>query len=105
MPSVYASYDASQETPETFNSFYNYDRADSMQQLEQKYQIRFGEEDHKIQAHNHHGDFEVYKYGLDLNEITNGVRAEAGNYFALTQSPWRPLKTIITRRTTVLLPK
>lgn len=92
LPSVYASYDASQDTPETFNSFYNYDRADSMQQLEQKYQIRFGEEDHKIQAHNHHGDFEVYKYGLDLNEITNGVRAEAGNYFALTQSTWRPLK-------------
>ena len=92
LPSVYASYDASQETPETLNSFYNYDCSDSMQQLEQKYQIRFGEEDHKIQAHNHHGDFEVYKYGLDLNEITNGVRAEAGNYFALTQSPWRPLK-------------
>lgn len=92
LPSVYASYDASQETPETLNSFYNYDCSDSMQQLEQKYQIRFGEEDHKIQAHNHHGDFEVYKYGLDLNEITNGVLAEAGNYFALTQSPWRPLK-------------
>ena len=57
LPSVYASYDASQETPETLNSFYNYDCSDSMQQLEQKYQIRFGEEDHKIQAHNHHGDF------------------------------------------------
>ena len=28
LPSVYASYDASQETPETLNSFYNYGRAD-----------------------------------------------------------------------------
>ena len=92
LPSVYASFDGSQSTPEVMNSYYNFDRSDTMEDLERKYQIRFGEEDHIIQAHNHHGDFEVYKYGLDMNAITNGVRAEAGNYFALTQSPYRPLK-------------
>ena len=71
---MYASYDASQETPETLNSFYNYNCSDSMRSWNRNIRSGFGEEDHKIQAHNHH--VEILKFismDSDLNEITNGV--------------------------------
>ncbi|MFR5600910.1 MAG: SpaA isopeptide-forming pilin-related protein [Lachnospiraceae bacterium] len=35
------------------------------EELAEKYLIRFNEETDVIRAHNHDGDFEVYKYGLD----------------------------------------
>lgn len=35
------------------------------EELAEKFGIRFNEETDVIQAHNHDGDFEIYKYGLD----------------------------------------
>ena len=39
-----------------------------------------------IEAHSYFGDFEVYKYGLDTDQIQDG------NRFRLTQSQFRPYK-------------
>lgn len=44
---------------------YIYYASDTPKQLEEKFLIRFNEESDVIHAHNHDGDFEVYKYGLD----------------------------------------
>ena len=44
---------------------YLYFSSYSPEELQEKFLIRFNEENHVIQAHNHDGDFEVYKYGLD----------------------------------------
>lgn len=94
VPTVYASYDGSQQNPAMLNNYYNYDAEETAEELAAKYQIRFIEEDHVIKAHNYNGDFEVYKHGLSISQITNEVPGTpgAGDYFALTQSEYRPLK-------------
>ena len=94
LPAVYDSYAGSQSSPEVMNGYYAY-RADMAQdEMERKFMIRFSEESHIIYAHGRDGDFEVYKYGMDLDRITNGVPAApgAGDHFALTQSEYRPDK-------------
>lgn len=94
VPTVYASYDGSQQIPEALNEYYNYHAEAPAEELAAKYQIRFNEETHVIKAHNYNGDFEVYKLGLSISQITNGDPGTpgTGNYFALTQSEYRPLK-------------
>ncbi len=93
LPSVYGNEDS----PGTFGPFsvdYRYSPSLAQEEMERRYKIRFNQENHKILAHNHHGDFEIYKYGMDIGLIANGVPAAAGkgDYFALTQSEYRPYK-------------
>lgn len=94
LPSVYADYAGSQASPEVMNGYYHYSTALTQAQLEQKYHIRFNKEvPHIIHGRNTDGDFEVYKYGMDIDAIKNGAEsAGPGEYFALTQDEWRPYK-------------
>lgn len=92
LPSVYANYDGSQATPEVTNNYYNYFAGITQPEMESKYKIRFNEEAiHVIKGRNADGDFEVYKYGIDIDNIKNGVtEAGPGDYFALSQSAFKP---------------
>lgn len=94
LPSVYESYDGSQASPEVLNGYYNYDTKMGQAEMERRYRIRFNEENQVIQAHNNSGDYEIYKYGQNIDRITNGVPAApgTGDYFALTQSEYKPYK-------------
>ncbi len=94
LPSVYVDYDGSQATPEVTNDYYNYSAAMTQSEMERKYKIRFNEEAvHIIKGRNADGDFEVYKYGMDIDNIKNGVTgAGPGDYFALSQSAFKPYK-------------
>ncbi len=95
LPAVYADgEEGAQASPGNLDSFYNYKAAYTAQELEQRYQIRFLEESHVIRAHSSRGDFEVYKYGLDLDYVQNGVPEHPGegDYFAMTQSEYRPFQ-------------
>ena len=94
IPSVYEE-DSRPSGQKSMNSFYRYRREESPEDQAARFLIRFREEDHVIRAHNYHGDFEIYKYGLDLDRITNGAAvagegAGTGDYFALSQSLYRP---------------
>lgn len=77
---------------ESDNHFYDYHKTESPKEQAGKYKIRFHEEDHVVKAHNHYGDFEIYKYGMDIKKIANGAGGAAGkgDYFALTQSLYKP---------------
>ncbi|WP_185967514.1 SpaA isopeptide-forming pilin-related protein [Clostridium sp. HBUAS56010] len=94
LPSVYADYESSQASPEVMNDYYNYNAAMTLPEMERRYKIRFQEEHvNVIRGRNAQGDFEVYKYGMDLAHIKNGTQgAGEENYFALSQSPWKPGK-------------
>ena len=94
LPSVYENHDGAQASPEVTNPYYNYDANITQPDMEKKYKIRFNEEAlHLIKGRNAEGDFEVYKYGMDIDNIDNGVTgAAAGDYFALTQSEFKPYK-------------
>lgn len=96
VPSVYADYEASLESPEGMSGYYRYDAKMTPEEMTERYLIRFGEENKVIKAHNHSGDFEIYPYGMELSRIKNGEQgtdtAKAGDYFALTQSLWKPCK-------------
>ena len=71
---------------------YYYNSSLSQAEMERKYHIRFNPEDHVIYAHNYEGDFEIYKYGMDIGAVSNGVPKTPGkgDYFALTQNPYKP---------------
>ncbi|NBH70864.1 hypothetical protein D3Z51_02230 [Clostridiaceae bacterium] len=93
LPSVYDNAN-SPGASGIWSTYYNYNPSLSQEETERRYKIRFNQENHKILAHNHHGDFEIYKYGMDIGLIANGVPSAAGtgDYFALTQSEYRPYK-------------
>lgn len=86
VPSAYDSYVGSQASPEIMNGYYQYQADMTAAQMESRYHIRFQEESHVVTAHSYFGDFEVYKYGLDTDQIQDG------NRFRLTQSQFRPYK-------------
>ena len=86
VPSAYDSYAGSQASPEVMNGYYQYQADMTAAQMESRYHIRFQEESHVVTAHSYFGDFEVYKYGLDTDQIQDG------NQFRLTQSQFRPYK-------------
>lgn len=92
LPSVYEDTAGAQTSPEIKNRYYCYDSTMTQQEQERRYRIRFGQEDHVIRAHSHHGDFEIYKYGMDVGQVTNGVPPlpGSGDYFALTQEEYKP---------------
>ena len=94
LPAVYDGQEGKEEFFDRLNGYYCYDASMLQSELERKYRIRFNQEDHVIQAHNHHGDFEIYKYGMDISRITNGIPQNPGkqDYFALTQNPYKPYK-------------
>lgn len=95
LPAVYADgEEGAQASPGKLDPYYHYKAAYTAQELEQRYQIRFLEESHVIRAHSRRGDFEVYKYGLDLDHVQNGVPEHPGqgDYFAVTQSEYRPFQ-------------
>lgn len=99
VPAVYADGAEAGAGPAALSSYYHYQSDMSREEMEQKFRIRFGEEDHVIKAHSHAGDFQIYKYGLDIDLISNDVPAvtEAGDYFALTQSEFSPYKNYYNR--------
>lgn len=94
LPSVYADYDGSQAAPEVTNNYYNYSAGITQPEMERKYKIRFNEESvNVIKGRNGDGDFEVYKYGMDIDNTRNGVAGTgSGDYFALSQNRFKPYK-------------
>jgi uncharacterized surface anchored protein len=94
LPSVYADYDGSQATPEVTNNYYNYSASITQPDMESKFKIRFNEESiNVIKGRNGEGDFEVYKYGMDIDNIRNGATGTgSGDYFALSQNGFKPNK-------------
>jgi uncharacterized surface anchored protein len=94
LPSVYADYDGSQATPEVTNNYYNYSASITQPDMESKFKIRFNEESiNVIKGRNAEGDFEVYKYGMDIDNIRNGSTGTgSGDYFALSQNGFKPYK-------------
>lgn len=108
IPSV---YDAAQSnnTTDNYDTHYNFN-ADTLltdQAKASNYLIRFGEENSAntenqdnrefiIRAHGYYGDFEVYKYGLDIDSLQGTVSADNGTYsyggWDVTQEAYDPLK-------------
>lgn len=94
LPAVYQDEQGAQTSPGTLDSDYVYKASMAASEQEKRYQIRFLEESHVIQAHSSRGDFEIYKYGMAVRKIRNGApeHPAAGDYFALTQSEYRPFQ-------------
>ena len=81
VPSVYADYQAFMESPGEMSSFYLYDADMSMEMMEQRYLIRFGEEKQTVEAHNRNGDFQIQPYGDAWSEkagIADDVCVQGG---------------------------
>ncbi len=88
VPSV---YEDGEDSGDILSSRYIYHKEMTPEELTKQYQIRFNEESDVIQAHNNSGDFQIYKYGMDIHRISNGTEDTAQwNYFALTQGRWKP---------------
>ena len=60
---------------------YLYDSKLTPEQLTERYHIRFNEESHIIYAHNHDGDFEVFKYGLEPGSIRDCQNETVAAYY------------------------
>ena len=82
LPAVY------KDGTDNYDDTYKYDAAMTSDQAQEKFNIRFGEETHIIEAHNDNGDFEVYKYGLDVDSLLTN--------FKITQSEFGPYKDSYT---------
>lgn len=115
VPSLYDAGE-SNDTTDNYNAHYSYD--ETMPTEEQakaaNYMIRFGEEwsdeaanagqderHYVIRAHNYYGDYEIYKYGLDIDLLNSGERGYDGihygdsflyNGWKYTQEETDPLK-------------
>jgi hypothetical protein len=101
LPIVYES-----GTTDEFNSYYKYNSTDTPETLIEKYNIRFNEEwatnhtddlrEYVIRSHNNNGDFEIYKYGLDINKTIGNIDYNSGSYFykgfSVIQELFDPLK-------------
>ena len=105
VPTVY------KENTEELNDKYNYDattKPDGEDGITGKYHIRFNEEisenkrendderNYVIRSHNASGDFEVYKYGLDIDRLSGNINYNGGSYnykgFVIAQDEKDPLK-------------
>lgn len=107
LPSVYEP-GGNEGAPESFRSAYEYRSADTPEQLQQKFHIRFNDEwaasytddlrSYVIRAHNHDGDFEIYKYGLDAGRLSGTITYPGGSYdyqgFTVSQGAFDPYKDI-----------
>lgn len=93
-------------SPVQLNEDYNYDPSDTPEDMILKYKIRFNEEwadnhtddlrNYVIRAHSYHGDYEVYKYGLDAERLAGTITCPEGAYnykgFEIIQEGAHPLK-------------
>lgn len=112
VPSLYDA-ESTNNTTDNYDTKYNLDTAMSVndQAKASNYLIRFNEEwrsddqsavgtaEHVIRAHNFYGDYEVFKYGLDVDKIgkeTGSSIMDNGGYdfrgFTIAQSVFDPLK-------------
>lgn len=108
VPSVYDA-EKSNDTSDNYDPHYNFDTDMSLQKQAKasNYLIRFGEElsantenqderEFVIRAHGYYGDFEVYKYGLDIDGLSGTITAPNGAYgyhgWELRQGYRDPLK-------------
>lgn len=101
LPAVYEP-GGEKDDPETLADRFKYRSSMTPEALAAVYQIRFNEEwashhtddirSYVIRAHNACGDFEVYKYGLDITRLTGsaGGRPYAG--WKVTQDIYDPIK-------------
>ena len=99
------------ENTEELNDNYNYNsliKPDGEDGMTGKYQIRFNEEisenkrendderNYVIRSHNASGDFEVYKYGLDIDKLSGNINYNGDSYnykgFVIAQDDKDPLK-------------
>ncbi len=99
VPSVYLATEE-EGSDDALSAEYIYQSSMTMEEMTGRYGIRFGSEirqaagreiPYVTDAHNDSGDFEIYKYGVDIGLLSNGVH-ETGKegYFALTQDAWKP---------------
>lgn len=105
LPAVYEE-DGNAGSPEVFNAYYNYSSKDTPEKLAEKYMIRFNEEwadnhtddlrKYVIRAHGYDGNYEVYKYGLDVDKLISTITYDDGDYtyagYTITQDVNDPLK-------------
>lgn len=107
VPSVYDGPQSNYET-NNFDPHYQfvYGQTTEDQAKAENYLIRFGEEwaqsntqderEYVIRAHNANGDYEIYKYGLDLDKLTGTITYPGGSYpyagFKISQEELDPLK-------------
>lgn len=106
IPSIYEVKKTGKQEPELSRT-YEYQTSLSLneQAEEERFLIRFGEEwdqhvldqrEYVIRAHNHNGDFEIYKYGLEPDKLKGRISYEGGSYdyqgFSIVQDPFEPWK-------------
>lgn len=101
LPAVYEPGGESQ-LPEQLAGRYEYRSALTPEELAAEYHIRFNEEwaanhtddirGYVIRAHNASGDFEVYKYGLDVDRLTGTVDGLPYDGWKVTQDTYDPIK-------------
>ena len=108
VPSVYEEAE-SNATTDNYHTHYTFSEKMLLtdQAKQENYLIRFGEENSAntenqddrefvIRAHGYHGDFEVYKYGLDIDRLRASISSPNGEYhyggWEITQEAHDPLK-------------
>ena len=103
LPAVYEGGKAGVDTtPEQLSNHYKYKESEPVAKLTAKYYIRFNEEwpevgnenNYIIKAHGYYGDYEIYKYGLDLDKLDGTAAGDptGAAHFQITQSPMDPTK-------------
>ncbi len=107
LPALYEE-GGNEVSPEKLSAAYRYNSTDTPEKLQEKYHIRMNEEwadthtddlrNYVIRAHNHDGDFEIYKYGLDADKLTGKIIYPGGSYnyqgFTVTQGGFDPFKDV-----------
>ena len=105
LPSLYNG-DQSNDTFDNFDANYFYDTTKTPEDLAKNYYIRFNEEwsdvtpgdlrNYVIRAHSNDGDYEIYKYGLNIDKLTAKITYGDKSYdydgFSVTQESSDPLK-------------
>lgn len=109
VPSLYEG-NASNDTTDNYAEHYTFNAGQLLtdQAKQANYLIRFGEEnsgntkgqderEFVIRAHNYNGDFEVYKYGLDVDHLQGTITSPPNGAYTyggwdITQEEFDPLK-------------
>lgn len=106
VPSVYDAPETN-DTTDNYDPHYSYayDMTTQDQAKKENYLLRFGEEwahnnpqderEYVIRAHGYQGDYEIYKYGLDMDRLTGTINYGTNYDYAgwkLTQDIFDPIK-------------
>ena len=105
LPALYKD-DSSNVTFDNYDDNYYYSKEKTPEDLMADYNIRFNEEwadnhmddlrNYVIRAHNFDGDYEIYKYGLDVDKLKSEIAYNGTKYsydgFSITQDDYEPLK-------------